>query len=267
MSLLFGRRNLRDDDLEKSLDTSLGLPEDQRENLKLDVMILEDEDGSLSQRLKKVAEREAVSAAEDSLKKMHVIKLGRCPNCGEHLHQHMSASICESCGWHKYDMPRQGKARVHIHNSSEVVVGERIYVLKNGDCLVVHNDAVSARVPAAACSWIEYLWTEEEINQRRMQIYSKTWVTCGWCGSETNPTKDGFHLVHVAFGTSQERYCFCSDDCYEAFRKTYPARVHRNCYERNCNECNLCQKRYGDEADEIRTLAKDYLRTKKDSPS
>ncbi|NLF92672.1 MAG: hypothetical protein GX564_02195, partial [Oligosphaeraceae bacterium] len=76
---LFGRRNSKDDDLEKTLDTSLGLPEDQRENLELDVMLLEDEDGSLSQRLKKVAEREAVSAAEDSLKKMHVIKMGRCP--------------------------------------------------------------------------------------------------------------------------------------------------------------------------------------------
>ena len=61
---LFGRRNSKDDDLEKTLDTSLGLPEDQRENLELDVMLLEDEDGSLSQRLKKVAEREAVSAAE-----------------------------------------------------------------------------------------------------------------------------------------------------------------------------------------------------------
>lgn len=264
---LFGRRNSKDDDLEKTLDTSLGLPEDQRENLELDVMLLEDEDGSLSQRLKKVAEREAVSAAEDSLKKMHVIKMGRCPNCGEHLHQHMSASICESCGWHKYDMPRQGKARVHIRNSSEVVVGERIYVLKNGDCLVVHNDVVSSRIPASACSWIEYLWTEEEIQQRRMQNSGKTRVTCGWCGSETDPTKDGFHLVHVAFGNSQERYCFCSDDCYEAFRKTYPARVHRNCYERNCNDCNLCQKRYGDEADEIRMLAKDYIRVKKENPS
>jgi hypothetical protein len=70
-------------------------------------------------------------------------------------------------------------------------------------------------------------------------------------------------MVQVAFGASQERYCFCSDECYEAFRKMYPARVHRNCYERNCAECNLCIKRYGDEAEGVRMLAKDYLTIRK----
>ncbi|HPY90544.1 MAG TPA: hypothetical protein PLT23_07435, partial [Lentisphaeria bacterium] len=70
-------------------------------------------------------------------------------------------------------------------------------------------------------------------------------------------------LVHVAFGVSQERYCFCSDECYEAFRRMYPARVHRNCYDRNCNDCDFCVKRYGDEADGIRMIAKDFLRMPK----
>ena len=85
-------------------------------------------------------------------------------------------------------------------------------------------------------------------------------ISCGWCGGKCDTKKDGFHLVHVAFGTTQERYCFCSDDCYEAFRKMYPARVHRNCYDRNCADCNLCTKRYGDEAEGMRVLAKDLLR-------
>ena len=69
-------------------------------------------------------------------------------------------------------------------------------------------------------------------------------------------------MVHIAFGATQERYCFCSDDCYEAFRQMYPARVHRNCYERACDTCDLCIKRYRDEAEGIRTLAKDLLRMK-----
>jgi hypothetical protein len=88
-------------------------------------------------------------------------------------------------------------------------------------------------------------------------------ITCGWCGAESDVEQDGFHMVQVAFGASQERYCFCSDECYEAFRKMYPARVHRNCYERNCAECNLCIKRYGDEAEGVRMLAKDYLTIRK----
>ena len=70
---------------------------------------------------------------------------------------------------------------------------------------------------------------------------------------------DGFHLLHIAFGATQERYCFCSDDCFEAFRKMYPSRVHRDCYNRDCDTCSLCQKRYGEDAAEFRLLAKDYI--------
>jgi len=43
----------------------------------------------------------------------------------------------------------------------------------------------------------------------------------------------------------------------------YPARVHRDCYERDCEECNLCLKRYGNVAEGLRMLAKDYIAVKK----
>ena len=82
---------------------------------------------------------------------------------------------------------------------------------------------------------------------------------CDWCNNAADPEKDGFHSVHVAFGASQARYCFCQDECYESFRRMYPSRVDRNCYERNCAECNLCIKRYDDDSDAIHMLAKDYL--------
>ena len=259
----FGKRP-KEEELEQSISTGLGLPEDERVNLERDVFLLEDEDGSRSQRLQRVAKREVLSAAEDSVKRSHVIKLGRCPRCGEHLSQHMTASICESCGWHKYDTPKRGRVRVHLRNNGGEVVGARAYLLKDGECLVMHNDVVVAKIPAQAYDWVEYVWREEEIEQRRMQITGKLRVPCAWCGVETEPNKDGFHMVHAAFGNSQERYCFCSDECLEIFRKTYPARVHRNCYERSCNDCNLCTKRYGDEAEEIRTLVKDYIRGKKE---
>ena len=39
----------------------------------------------------------------------------------------------------------------------------------------------------------------------------------------------------------------------------YPSRVHRNCYERSCENCDLCVKRYSDETEGLRTLAKDLL--------
>ena len=138
--------------------------------------------------------------------------------------------------------------------------GKYAYVLTSGDCLVVEDDVVKAKIPANCFDWVQYVWDKEEIEQHRQQVIGNLQIRCGWCNKETDPRKDGFHLVHVAFGTSQERYCFCSDECYEAFRKMYPARVHRNCYERDCADCNLCLKRYSDEASEIRMLAKDYLK-------
>jgi hypothetical protein len=132
-------------------------------------------------------------------------------------------------------------------------------VVRTGHVLLVNKNVVSARIPTSQVSWIEYLWTDEEIDQRHKQVVDSMTLRCGWCNGEADPESDGFHLVHVAFGTSQERYVFCSDRCYEAFRKMYPARVHRNCYERNCAECNLCVKRYDDETEGIHMLAKDRL--------
>jgi hypothetical protein len=72
---------------------------------------------------------------------------------------------------------------------------------------------------------------------------------CAWCNKPCRPDQDGFHLVHIALGAYQERHRFCSDDCYEAFRRMYPARVHRNCYEQDCNACTYCVKRYTDESE------------------
>jgi hypothetical protein len=153
--------------------------------------------------------------------------------------------------------------RVHLRHNDRVVEGDRCYVVKTGACLVIRSDVVVARLPREAYDYVEYVWTEDEIDQRHKQLVERMQISCGWCGDPADPDKDGFHMVHVAFGATQERYCFCSDDCYEAFRKMYPARVHRNCYERDCSECNLCVKRYTSEAEGFRMLAKDFLTLRK----
>jgi len=246
----------------ESLEKTI-IQEEQHEDHEQAVSILEDEDGAREQRLQKEAAKEAQSAAEDSLRKLHVIQLGRCPDCGEHLHQHLFASICEGCGWHTFDVPRNGPVRVHLRSGGDPIEGERCYVVKTGSVLVLNNDLVVAKAPRDAYDWIEYVWNEDEIDQRHKQVVERLRVSCGWCGGPAEPEADGFHLVHVALGASQERYCFCCDDCFESFRKMHPARVHRDCYERNCSECNLCIKRYGDEAEGVRMLAKDYLTIKK----
>ncbi len=80
-------------------------------------------------------------------------------------------------------------------------------------------------------------------------------VPCDWCGLPAKPLTDGFHLLQIAFGRQQQRFYFCSDACYEAFRALYPSRIHRNCYEQSCATCGECEKVYPDEIAGIQSIA------------
>ena len=235
------------------------MPEVQQEMRERAIEILDDEAGVTEKRLLREVQEEIQDAAEDSLKKLHLAQAGHCPACGEPLRRHLFAAICEGCGWHTYDVPRTGPVRIHLKKGDAPVEGDRCYLLKIGDVLLVKHDVVVARIARDAISWIEYYWTEDEDEQRYKQAVGRLSVICGWCGQPASPSHDGFHVVQVAFGSTQERHCFCSDDCYEAFRRMYPARVHRDCYERNCKDCSLCVRRYGEETEGIRMADKDFL--------
>ncbi len=238
------------------------MPDQQRDKLERDIIILEDEYEEKEKRVQREAEKQAQVAAEDSLKDLHVIRMGVCPKCGEHLNEHLFATICEACGWNTFEVPHRSPVRIHLRDTAVPLEGERCYILPAGDIIVIRNDVVIAKITKAAVSWIEYLWTEEEITQRYKQVVNRLKLTCGWCNGPADPHQDGFSLVQIAFGTNQERYVFCSKECYEAFRQMYPSRVHRNCYETKCAECDLCVKRYDDEDDSMRMLAKDFLKLK-----
>ena len=237
--------------------------EDEIEQYDHDLRIVSSQSGDTEEKVQRKARKVIQTAAEDSLQRMHAIRLGRCPDCGHHVRQHLFASVCDHCGWHTFEVPRQGGVRVHLNGGAHPVEGERCYVMKTGVVLVVVNDVVQAKIPTSSVSWIEYLWEQAELGARHRQALDRMSLLCAWCNQEANPEKDGFHMAQVAFGASQERYCFCCDDCYEAFRKMYPARVHRNCYERDCATCDLCMKRYSDDEGGIRMLAKDYLKVVK----
>ena len=215
------------------------------------------------ERSQKTAEKEVRAAAEQSLKRLHILQLGRCPECGDALRQRLFVSVCDSCGWASWSTPKTGGVKVHLtERGSEALTGDAAYVVKEGVTIVRRGEFVFARLPRGAVSWIEYLWNDAEMRERERGLRERLNISCGWCGKETDTESDGFHLVHAAFGTTQERYCFCSDDCYEAFRKMFPSRIHRNCYDRDCEECDLCLKRYQNESNGIRTLPKDFLRVK-----
>jgi len=238
------------------------LPDQQRDKLEKDILILDDEFGLKEKRVHKEAERQVQDAAEDSLKQLHVIQMGLCPRCGEHLNENLFATVCEACGWNTYEVPARGPVRIHLRTSETPIEGDRCYVTATGDVFLMKNDVVIAKISKSAVNWIEYIWTEAEIAQRYRQVVDRLKITCSWCEKEADPKQEGFCLVQVAFGSCQERYVFCSQECYEAFRKMYPSRVHRNCYERRCAECDLCTKRYDDESEGVRMIAKDFIKVK-----
>ncbi len=250
------------DENEKTPDIVL-LHDEQKEEMERAISVLDDDEGTVEKKAQQEAERTIQTAAQETLKRLHIVQLGRCPTCGSHLHRHLFASICDACGWYDYEAPRRGPVRIHLRQRPEPIEGERCYLVKPNALVVVKNDVVVAWVNRDAVAWIEYGWTAEEIDMRHRQILDRITLLCGWCNKECDPDQDGFHVVQVAFGSTQERYTFCSDACYEAFRKMYPARVDRDCYERNCSECNLCIKRYDDDGEGLRLLAKDYLRLRK----
>lgn len=256
----FGREQSTDV-LQSPLQNTV-LPDHQRDNLEKDILILDDEYGLKEKRLHKEAEKQVQYAAEDSIKQMHVIQMGLCPRCGEHLNEHLFATVCEACGWNTYEVPMHGPVRVHLNTNQPPIEGERCYVTAPGDAFLLKNDVVIAKVSKSAINWIEYIWTEDEISQRYRQVIDRLKIKCSWCEKDADPKKKGFSLVQAAFGSCQERYIFCSLECYEAFRKMYPSRVHRNCYERECSDCDLCTKRYDDESEGIRMIAKDFIKVK-----
>ena len=249
-------KGVYDDDPATSL-----YPDEPLEVLEKDMHRLMEEIGTRGETVQREAEKEIQTATEETLKRLHAQKRGRCPVCSTPLRQHLSTSICDSCGWHTFDFPRSGGVKVHLSNSDDKIEGEKCYFLKTGELLVINRDVVSAKIPSKSVNWVDYCWEDLEIEERHKHLVERMTLRCDWCNSEADLEKDGFHSVHVAFGASQARYCFCQDECFESFKKMYPSRVDRNCYERDCAECDLCVKRYDEDSDAIRMLAKDYLTT------
>jgi ribosomal protein L32 len=258
---LFG--NNREKELENSEVQGASTVRDIREDMNQSILLLEDADGTRGSRLQREAEKEAKSAAESSVKRLRVAQMGRCPKCGETLRKHLFAALCPECGWHTFDTPKNGPVRVYLREPEGIIEGQRCYSVKGGMLLVLRDEMVVAKIPRHGYSRVEYLWNAEEVAQHHQEVTDRLVVSCGWCNKPAVPAADGFHLVHIAFGSSQERFCFCSDDCYEAFRRMYPARTHRDCYDRACETCDLCIKRYDDHSTDLRKLGKDYILTSK----
>jgi hypothetical protein len=193
--------------------------------------------------------KEAVDkATRTDLRNIMIIEKGRCPMCHSRTENFLFTVVCPSCGWFKRDIPVKGRSYVHLKDGDKILCD---YVHRGGsdEFLCIRNGVVVSEVMRASVVKIDHIWEEEELEEVREVVRRTKEGICGWCdhslsearepGDDQGPFED-----YVAFGAYQEHHIFCSEKHQRAFRRQYPSRVHRNCYETDCNTCNLCIKRF-----------------------
>ena len=182
-------------------------------------------------------------AAKADVRNLMIIDQGRCPSCHGRTERFLFTQVCPSCGWYRRKVPEKGHSVVHLNDGKKVNCD---YVHRGSDeYLLIRDGVVIEEVMKASVFRIEHAWKENELDEVRALDNRMQEGICGWCESslaEADPDDSGED--YVAFGALQEHFMFCSEKCQRAFRKQYPSRIHRNCYETNCNNCDLCIKRF-----------------------
>ncbi len=182
-------------------------------------------------------------AAKSDIRTIMLIDQGRCPNCHARTERFLFTVVCPSCGWYRRKVPDKGHSIVHLIDGRTI---ECDYVHRGTDeYLCIRDGVVVAEVMRPSIFNIEHAWKEHELDDAREMARRLNEGICAWCEkslseADTNEAYEDY----VAFGAMQEHYLFCSEKCQRSFRKHYPSRIHRNCYETDCNQCNLCIKRF-----------------------
>ncbi len=189
--------------------------------------------------------KEVVSkATQADIRNIMLIDQGRCPVCAARTENFLFTVVCPSCGWFRREIPDRGSARVHLE-TDEVIDCDYVHHGSRDEFLCIREGVVISELMRSEVKRIDYVWAEGELDQARRLARKLKNGICSWCESDLGESPSEDHREdYVALGAFQERYIFCSEKCQRAFRRHYPARVHRNCYEVDCNQCNLCNKRY-----------------------
>jgi len=182
-------------------------------------------------------------ATRADIRDIKLIEQGRCPQCKARTDNFLYTVVCPACGWYRREVPTIGKSVVHL-DTGDTIACDRVY-RANDEYLCVRNGVVISQVLRRYIRRIEYNWQDEELARAREQSKKQRYGVCSWCERDlTEAEEEGPYVDFVAFGAFQERFVFCSEKCMGSFRKRYPPRVHRNCYETDCATCDKCIKRY-----------------------
>jgi len=190
------------------------------------------------------AERVADEATRADIRGIKLMELGRCPECSARTENFLYTAVCPSCGWYRRSTPASEQCVVTM-DSGEEIHCDHIFSVHGDQILCVRDGVVTNQVARRYVRRVDYIWEEGELEAARQRTRKEREGVCSWCDKSLREAEaDGPFDEYVAFGAMQEHYVFCSKPCLVAFRKQYPPRVHRNCYETECAVCDQCIKRF-----------------------
>ena len=195
-----------------------------------------------------VADTEVHDAVREAtridIRNIKFIEQGRCPSCRGRTENFLYTMICPTCGWYRRDMPEGGTSTVYLLDG-QTIVCQHVYRGGSDAFLCIRDGVVVAEVMRSAVQRVDHDWESGELERARVSALRVRGGVCSWCEKPMEEADEGGPwLDYAAFGANQERHVFCSQKCQKSFRRQYPSRVHRNCYETNCSDCELCIKRY-----------------------
>ncbi len=239
MSLLSRKRRKKEPEPEKKIAVM-----DQEEKLQEEVTALDQDNKEATlDRVEREVEAKVNEAVEHTIEQFKLLEQGRCPGCGTRLEEFLYTSICTHCGFSKRLSPETGKVVVHLHDGG-VIECDKIFEIRGNAHLCVRHDVVVARLNESAVNYIEYVWTPEELEDIRQRKEREVLRMCDWCGRKIPGDSKETTDIRVAIGIYQNKFFFCCKKCFGSFQKQYPARVHRDCYERACEQCDECIKKF-----------------------
>ncbi len=222
---------------------------DQETELEEHISLLSSEDRAAVERVTKDVGTTIVEAAKESVRQIKLVEEGRCPECGQKTHCFLFTTICEHCGWFVFIRPKKSRTIVHMSDGNEVVCQELFSTPT--ELLCVTDDVVRYRVVRENVGHVEFDWSEEEIQERKDQLAREETTVCCWCEREMDRGVKETCVTFVAFGRQQDRFFYCSENCQRSFQKQYPTRIHRNCYSRECDDCDECVRKFDDTSYEV----------------
>lgn len=221
------------------------VPEDKQLKEELSRLAADTEPRQVNRAVQE-AESAVNEAAGTDIHDIKMMEAGRCPECHGRTERLLSITVCPTCGWTRRAALEGGTCVVHLRND-EAVTCDRVFHIQGERILCVSDDIVHDELNAAAVERIEYRWDDQTLQRLRSDARRSRHGVCSWCDAmlDEETGEEGTVLeTYVAIGAVQERHLFCSQQCLDSFKRQYPSRVHRNCYETDCSGCDQCIKRY-----------------------